>query len=216
MTPIKFAAPDFAELAENLDCRLEFDETAASRPAATLPAARRLTRKPARRFMDLREHADAARRLLTPLPKSGESVHVITSGEFVLAAVVPAMLDALGPCSLCVSSLGTNQQTASMFADLLREGRLTRLDMVLSHYFSKADRETCDLVCQIIREAGGRIAVTRSHTKLALFEPQSRQDRYCFEGSGNLRSSQNAEQLTISNDDQLFKFYHTWFNEMFK
>ena len=217
MTPIKFAAPDFAELAENLDCRLEFNATAANRPAAALPAARRLTRKPAtRRFMDLRGHADAARRLITPLPNLGESVHTVTSGEFVLAAVIPAMLDTIGPCALCVSSLGTNQQTAAVFAGLLATGRLTRLDMVLSHYFSQADRETCELVCQIIREAGGRIAVTRSHTKLALFEPQSRQDRYCFEGSGNLRSSQNAEQLTISNDDQLFKFYRAWFNEILK
>lgn len=206
---MKFEPPDFATLAAGLDTGMAFDATAA------LPPSRRITRQPTRRrFHDLRDQADAARRLLEPLPLPGETVHAILGGEFVLAATIPAVLDAIGPCAVCVSSLGTNQQTAAMLAELLRTGTLTGLDMVLSHYFSKADRETCELVCQTIRQAGGTIAVTRSHTKLALFEPRHRQDRYCFEGSGNLRSSQNAEQLCISNDAALFEFYRRWFNDI--
>ena len=54
MTPIKFAAVDFAELASGLDTSMEFNADAASRPGATIPAARRIVRKPsARRYLDL-------------------------------------------------------------------------------------------------------------------------------------------------------------------
>ena len=215
MTPIKFKSPDFAELASGLDCRLEFNGTSASRPAAALPPARRLTRKPsARRFLDLRGQADAARRLLTPLPRAGESVHALLAGDFVLAAMVPAMLDALGPCAAWLSSLGTNAPAAAVFAGLLREGQLTSLDVVLSHFFANADKETFLLIRQTIEDVGGRVIATRSHTKLALFEPQTGPGRYVFEGSGNLRSSLNMEQLCISNDAKLFRFYRRWFNEI--
>ena len=215
MTPIKFKSPDFAGLAENLDCRLQFN--AKRRPAAALPPSRRMVRKPeARRFLDLRGHAEAARRLIRPLPKPGESVHILTGGEFVLSAIVPDMLDAIGPCALRVSSLGINQPTAAMFAELLATGQLTSLDVVLSHFFANADKDTFALIRRTIEDAGGRVIATRSHTKIATFEPQTGPGRYVFEGSGNLRSSQNAEQLTVSNDDALFKFYHRWFNEILK
>ena len=166
--------------------------------------------------MDLRGQADAARSLLSPLPKTGESVHALLAGDFVLAAMVPAMLDAIGPCALRVSSLGTNQPTAAMFAELMQTHKLTKLDMVLSHFFANADMSTFALIRQTIEDAGGRVIATRSHTKLALFAPQTGPGRYVFEGSGNLRSSQNAEQLTVSNDAKLFQFYHRWFNEILK
>jgi hypothetical protein len=123
---------------------LNFDSLPAS-PVTTMPAGRtlgvrpcRMTRRPTRRrFFDMRGQIDAANRLVRPLPMAGESVHCLLDGSFVLAAIVPAVLEQLAqPAALTVSTLGLNDATVDPLCRELDARRLTRCNLVLSHYFA--------------------------------------------------------------------------------
>lgn len=191
--------------------------------SATVPAgealgveARRITRRPrSRRVIDLREQADAARRLVCPLPRPGESVHALLSGEFILAALIPAVLDELGqPAALTVSTLGLNDTTIDLLCRELETGRLRRCNLVLSHYFQQADREQCARAVHRMREAGQAVGVLRCHAKLMLFQPAKGRDRYVIETSANLRSAVCLEQLTLTNDPELYAFHGAWIDQV--
>jgi hypothetical protein len=209
-----FTIPDLASF--------DFDAlpTASS---ATLPAgqalgvqAQRITRHPRqRRFVDMREQVDAARKLVCPLPRPGESVHALLSGEFILAAVIPAILDELAqPAALTVSTLGLNDVTVDLMVRELETGRLTKCDLVLSHYFQQADKEQCARAVHRMHQAGQAVSVCRNHAKLMLFQPAKGRDRYVIETSANLRSAVCLEQLTLSNDAALFGFHTGWLRQI--
>lgn len=191
--------------------------------SATVPAgealgvqARRITLRPrSRRVIDLRQQSDAARKLVCPLPRPGESVHALLSGEFILAAVIPAVLDELAqPAALTVSTLGLNDTTIDLLCRELETGRLTKCSLVLSHYFQQADREQCGRAVHRMREAGQSVGVLRCHAKLMLFHPAKGRHRYTVETSANLRSAVCLEQLTLSNDAALFDFHTGWIRQI--
>ena len=193
--------------------------------SATMPAgqalgvqAQRITRRPrARRVIDLREQVDAARKLVCPLPRPGESVHALLSGEFILAAVIPAILDELAqPAALTVSTLGLNDVTVDLMVRELETGRLTKCSLVLSHYFAQADKEQCARAVHRMHQAGQAVAVCRCHAKLMLFHPAKGRDRYVIETSANLRSAVCLEQLTLSNDAELYAFHAGWLTQILK
>lgn len=195
---------------------LDFDGDTGLARSHVLPESRRLTTMPrARRQIDLRGQVDAARHLLTPLPRPGESVHALLGGEFVLACAIPVILDAIGqPCELDICTLGTNDAAVDLILREAEAGRVTRFRILLSQYFEQMDRSTCSRVVERIRAAGHVAAVARNHTKLMLWRPQAGSDRFTLEGSANLRSSVNLEQLTITNDRALYDFHQAWLGEL--
>lgn len=199
---------------------LDFDSLPATTTSTTrLPAgqelgvtAQRLTRRPTRRrALDMRSQADAARRLVRPLPKPGESVHALLDGSFVLAATIPAVLDELGqPAALTVSTLGLNDATVDLLCSELESGRLTKCSLILSHYFQQADKEQCQRAVDRLRQHKQRVAVCRCHAKLMLFAPVKSRDRFTVETSANLRSAVCLEQAVITNDPRLYQFHERW------
>jgi hypothetical protein len=204
--PLTFAGP----------AAITFEAPDPQKRGAVLPPPRRVTTTPrTRRFLDLRGQTDAARRLLSPLPQAGETVHALVGGEFVTAACVPVLCDLVGePVALTAASLGINDASVDLILRLVTEGKLTRFDLVLSDYFARADRQTADRVIERLRAAGQRAAITRSHAKLLCFEPVTLADRYTISGSGNLRSSMNLETLDLSNCPQLCAFHRRWIGDL--
>ena len=202
----------------------DFDSLPAT-SSATRPAgealglqAQRITRRPrTRRCVDMREQTGAARRLVCPLPRAGESIHALLSGEFILAAVIPAVLEKLAQATaLTVSTLGLNDTTIDLLVRELETGRLTKCDLVLSHYFQQADKEQCARAVHRMHQAGQAVAVCRCHAKVMLFAPARSAARYVIETSANLRSAVCLEQLTLSNDAELYAFHAGWLTQILK
>lgn len=192
---------------------LTFDDRPAPAPSA-LPEARRITGRPtAKRYRDLRGDPDAVRALICPLPKPGECVHILLDGRFILAAAIPVILDTIGPAGLICGTLGMGIPPAQMIAELMQAGMVKRCTVVLSQFFSQQDRATCAQVCEILRAAGATVIIARSHCKVLMFAPAG-PARYVCEGSSNLRSSVNLEQMTWSDDPQLYDFHAKWISEL--
>lgn len=208
-TPFEAASPDLS-FDEPLPA-LDFDAPPAGAVGRRLGIrAARLTRRPSRRrcanLLDAGQ-LEAAKKLLCPLPVPNETVHCLLAGNFTLAQAVPVMLDETGPTALLVSTLGINDATVDLLCEEMKRGRITALDVLLSHYFQQADAATCLRVAARLKAHRARAGVARVHCKLILSAPSNRADRYTLEGSANLRSSQNIEQLAVSNSAELHRFY---------
>lgn len=152
--------------------------------------------------------------VLTHLPGSGDRTHCVLRGDFVLCDLIPAIIEARGRCPvLRVATLGLSAANADALACLVERGRIGRLTVVVSHYFAQVDKATVFRAVQARLEGVGRLAVTRSHAKVICL-PTERGDSFTIEGSANLRSSDNLEQMLILNDAATLAFHEAWIDEI--
>jgi hypothetical protein len=148
--------------------------------------------------------------VLPHLPAASEHTHCALRGDFVLCDLIPAIVAERGRCdNLLIATLGMSGANADALGSLVARGLVGRLTIVCSHYFREVDKTTT------FREVSARLAgvatliVTRSHAKIICL-PTAAGDHFVLEGSANLRSSDNTEQLTIFNDPSLDAFHREW------
>lgn len=186
---------------------------------------------PTNRFYLQRLHASKAhdkllmrrmRRMIQPenamevihhLPETGESLHAVVRGDFVMCDLLGPLLASAGFCRrLFISSLGMSVANAQQIKGFLDAGTVGELVVLVSHYFSQVDKLGTFLQCKEV--LGDRLHVARNHAKLFLLDGE----RACYvvEGSANLRSSGCIEQFAIHNDRALFHFHAGWIREVTK
>lgn len=155
-----------------------------------------------------------ARCLIPHLPAPGDHTHCALRGDFVLCDLIPAIIDAAGRCGhLFIATLGMSAANADTLAALIERGLVEELTIVCSHYFRCVDKTSTFRTVQARLEGKARLIVTRSHAKIICM-PMLRGDFYVMEGSANLRSSDNTEQLTIFNDSELDAFHREWLGSL--
>lgn len=143
-----------------------------------------------------------------------DRTHVILRGDFVLCDLIPAIIDARGRCPhLHVATLGLSSANADQIARLIGLGKLGGATLVVSHYFAKVDKATTfrEVVARL--DGIASLKVTRNHCKVICL-PTDRGDNLVIEGSANLRSSDNIEQIVITNDAETLRFHVDWMNEL--
>lgn len=156
-----------------------------------------------------------AKRVLDHLPSDpNDRTHAVLRGDFVLCDLIPALIAARGHCPhLQIATLGLSVDNAQTLAALLDAGQVDRLTLVVSHYFQQVDKTTTwpqvDALLGKASRRRSRLAVTRSHAKVILV-PTAAGDHFALEGSANLRSSDNLEQIVITNDAETMAFHARW------
>lgn len=143
-----------------------------------------------------------------------DRTHVVLRGDFVLCDLIPAIIEARGRCPhLHVATLGLSSANADQIARLIGLGRLGGASLVVSHYFAKVDKLTTyrEVVARL--EGIASVRVTRNHCKVICL-PTENGDSFVIEGSANLRSSDNIEQIVITNDPATLAFHVGWMNEL--
>jgi hypothetical protein len=159
-----------------------------------------------------------ATELLPFLPTAeGEATHAIMSGRYDLMVLLAAVLEFYGvTCqSLRCATLSWNARNIGELVELLRSGRVQVLTL-MSSAFHKAHREADYAAArtEAARFPGRwRMAATRSHAKIitAAFDDGR---KLVFEGSANLRTNSNAEQLAIVQDAALHNWFAEWIDRM--
>jgi hypothetical protein len=152
--------------------------------------------------------------LLDWLPGPGEHTHCALRGDFVLCDLIPAVIGHLGRCDdLMIATLGMSAANADCLGVLVERGLIGQLTIVCSHYFREVDKTTTFREVSARLEGKARIIVTRCHAKIICL-PTSSGDWFVFEGSANLRSSDNTEQLTIFNDQSVDAFHRAWLGSL--
>jgi hypothetical protein len=197
--PLSFAGiprPAFGTAAQHLDAPL-----------------RKMTRAE-RRYQ---RAAKTAAELLPELPEPRETVHCLMLGTFDLCQVISATAKRVPELRhLRVATLCYSKRNVAELCSLL-EGRkddplaLTLLVSVFFREHNKALHEYA--VGELTEYPNVRIGAARSHCKVTLFDLGAG-DGLVFEGSANLRTNKNREQLAAVRDRPLHDWHAAWIDDL--
>jgi hypothetical protein len=153
------------------------------------------------------------------LPEEGGTTHCILRGDFILADLLPHLLENHYCPHLRIATLGMSVENAELLARLHQGGKVGKITMVLSHYFEQVNKSTVYFEVRTRLEGIADFVVMRSHAKVICL-PRSHdeagvvRDWLVMEGSANLRSSDNLEQMTIFNDRDVHDFHAEWIDHV--
>ena len=167
-----------------------------------------------------RRHQRAARtaaELLPELPRPGEAVHALMLGTFDLCQVITTTARRLPNCRhLRIATLCYSKRNVADLCDLLesRKADPLALTLLVSVFFREHNKELHErAVADLTGFAGVTVAAARSHCKVTLFD-LGKKDALVFEGSANLRTNKNREQLTAFRDRPLHDWHAAWIDEL--
>lgn len=195
-TPVSFAA---------------IPRPAFGRAAQHLPAPKR-TKAEAR----YQRAAKTAAELLPELPTPGETVHCLMTGTFDLMQVITATANRLPEVrSLRIATLCFSKRNAAELLGLLEGRPGLSLTLLVSAFFRGHNKELYEAFAADLTEYRGRgkLAAARSHCKVVAFD-LGPGDGLVFEGSANLRTNKNREQLAVTRDRGLHDWHAGWIDQL--
>jgi hypothetical protein len=198
----------------SLPALFEDPSARAKSQSALLASDRRHVRRVERRRYVRMQQQGRAVEHIGALPCPGESIHGVMSGRYDLWQLVSALIELGGPINrLTVSTLGFSRRHSDELFAMLDAGTIAKVLFVVSHYFRSSDVGVFEHLHSGLTCRGQRVAVLRCHAKLLLAETAEGRN-LVIETSGNMRSSQNAEQWTLCDDPELLAFHQQWLTEL--
>ena len=142
---------------------------------------------------------------------------MFVSGNFIFGDFIEAYI--VGNNAKCrkmtISTLSLSQNNVDSLFNLLANGYIDELNLVVSVYFW--GNEIRSLIPYIYRKLdfGNKfqLSIASVHTKTAQFETLGGR-KVVIHGSANLRSSGNIEQFTIEENPELYDFYDEHFTRI--
>jgi hypothetical protein len=201
----------FAPTATNFAAipRPAFGRTAQHLPAAPNP---KRTKAEAR----YQRAAKTASELLPELPGAGEAFHCLMLGTFDLMQVITATMNRLPDCRhLRIATLCFSKRNSADLLGLLESRPTLRLTLLVSEFFRGHNKEAYEKFAEELHGYQDRAHITaaRTHAKIVAFD-LGPWDGLVFEGSANLRTNGNREQLTVIRDRELHDWYAGWIDEL--
>ena len=166
----------------------------------------------ARHRLAARQAAD----LCPDLPGPGEHCHCLMTGFFDLAQVVVDVARRVKPRALRIATLCWNKRNVVDLTGLLEEraGDPLPLTLLASDFFAKHNKDLIEWAREQFQPFSGvTLASARSHCKVVCYDIGPG-DGLVFEGSANLRTNRNREQLTIIRDRATHDWHATWIDQL--
>lgn len=182
--------------------------------AQHLAAPTRTTTRATRRYQ---RAARTAAELLPDLPRPGEAVHCLMLGTFDLCQVITAVARPLPYLRhLRIATLCYSKRNVAELCSLLeaRHPDSLTLTLLVSEFFREHNKELHERAAeQLSAFPYVRVAVARSHCKVVCFD-LGEGDGLVFEGSANLRTNKNREQLAAVRDRPLHDWHAAWIDQL--
>jgi hypothetical protein len=149
-----------------------------------------------------------------------DKVFCLTSGNFVFGDFLEAFIveNKFLLKEITIATLSLSSDNIDSILNLHEFGHVNKINLIVSDYFycheriglikeiyEKLDIETIDF----------QLAVAFSHCKITIFETTGG-DKCVIHGSANLRSSQNIEQFSIEQNNELYDFYYIFLKQIIK
>jgi hypothetical protein len=171
-------------------------------------------RRPAEFRASLRRRAQLKRAadVVPHLPGPGESLHTLLTGYFDFALVLTVVLKSRpAPCeALRVATLSFSKRNVQELAGWIDAGLVKRLVLLSSDFMKEGNPETYfGAVKELAGQRGQTVAAGRCHAKVACLHFADGL-RLVFEGSMNLSTNRNLEQMTVINDPGLHDWHAGW------
>jgi hypothetical protein len=164
-----------------------------------------------RRKAQLRRAAE----VIPHLPGPGESLHTLLTGFFDFALVLTCVLRSRPcPCEHArISTLSFGRKNVQEMAGWLDDGIVCRLTLLCSDFMAKASPEVYQgAVKELVEQRGQVVGSARCHAKVVTLAFEDGL-RLVFEGSPNLRTNRNTENLCVINDPGLHDWHAAWIDE---
>jgi hypothetical protein len=156
------------------------------------------------------EAADA----LAVLPAPGEAVHCLWTARADLMHGIVAVIDRLGTVeTMRIATLAYSGKNLAEMVRLLDSGLVRSLTLLCSAFFRDHNGDLWPETLEEFRSRDQRAAAARSHAKVVTFAFANGR-RLTLEGSANLRSNGNREQLTLIDGAGLHDYHATWIDEL--
>lgn len=147
----------------------------------------------------------------------------IVTGTFVAGDFMDSIVALSGPSKVAIASYSFSRDNALMLCANIEDKLITSMDFIVSDFFYHQYKETLwqMLVTHARPSANIRYAICRLHAKLFLVIPDDKtKPAWSVEGSANLRSCDNIDQLVIEVDEQDkhegVSFHTKWMNRIFE
>jgi hypothetical protein len=134
------------------------------------------------------------------LPEAGEYLLATMTGRYDFAELVAGVIDRLGTVEhLRLATLAFSRRNLDLMTRLLDSGSVRRLTLLCSVFFRRHNGEVYEAMREEFRARGQRAAASRSHCKIVCMDFTAG-DPLLLEGSPNLRTNSNLEQLVMIRD----------------
>ncbi len=159
--------------------------------------------------------AKTAAELLPELPEQGEVVHALMTGTFDLAQVITAVVPRLPALRhLRIATLCYSKRNIVELCGLLDTSKGMALTLLVSSFHREHNKELHEwAIGELAAFPNVKVAAARTHCKVVCFDIAPA-DALVFEGSANLRSNRNWEQLSVFRDKQLSLWHASWIDEL--
>lgn len=167
-----------------------------------------------RRSAQLKKAAE----VLPHLPGPGESLHTLLTGYFDFALVLTCVLRSRPcPCEHArIATLSFGRKNVQEMAGWLDEGLVGHLTLLCADFMAKASPEVYQgAVVELVEKRGQVVGSARCHAKVATLAFADGL-RLSFEGSANVRTCRNLENLAVVNDPGLHDFHAAWIDAKVK
>ncbi len=157
--------------------------------------------------------AKTAAEMLPELPPIGTAIHCLMLGTFDLCQVIGATLKLAPHCRhLRIATLCFSRRNAAEMLGFLESYPTLRLSLLVSTFFEGHNKELFEKFAEELKEhPHARMTAARTHAKVVTFDLG---DGLTFEGSANLRTNRNREQLAVIRDRQLHDWHAGWIDEL--
>jgi hypothetical protein len=171
----------------------------------------RVFRASLRRKAQLRKAAE----VLPNLPGPGESLHTLLTGYFDFALVLTCVLRSRpAPCEHArIATLSFGPKNTQEIARWLDDQLVRCVTLLCADFMAKASPKVYQgAVKELVEQRGQTVGSARCHAKVVTLAFTDGL-RLTFEGSANLRTNRNMENLCVVNDPGLHDWHAAWIDQ---
>ena len=155
--------------------------------------------------------------LLNELPKTNESFHVVSSGNFDFWMYIPHLIGIMGSADdLFVSTWTMSREVVHQIFEIFDTGKVKTISVMTGVYFKRRETAVYTTLVNGLLERKQRYVAFRNHTKLLLLSNKAKNIYLTIEGSANLTANPRAEQFILTHSKELYEFHCEWMNDMFE
>jgi hypothetical protein len=156
-----------------------------------------------------------AAEVIPHLPGPGESLHTLLTGYFDFALCLTVVIrshPAACTHARC-STLTFSRRNVEELCHWLDEGLVYKITLLCADFMAKASPEVYRGAVFELAEARGQVVGSaRCHAKVVTLHFADGL-KLTFEGSANLRTNRNLENLTVVNDSGLHDWHAAWIDQ---
>ncbi len=153
---------------------------------------------------------------LDRLPGIDESYHIIQNGRFDFFDYLPRILFFIDQADEAYLSTWTmNRENTKGLSELYQKNKLRNITLITGLYFMHRERAVFATLLDFMQKNNQKFAALKNHAKIIALANHKKRIYITIEGSANFTANPRIEQITITNNKNLFEFHKSWIKDAY-